>query len=68
MDRFIEHYISERKCGEINLKSSMDRFIVWERVFMLLQKPHLKSSMDRFIAALVLLLVLLITIFKIQYG
>ena len=48
MDRFIVVIHIHQCCADINLKSSMDRFIAFAQYSLLLAK-YLKSSMDRFI-------------------
>ena len=51
MDRFIDKINPELFIRQINLKSNMDRFIVYYFFFCRSCQIYLKSNMDRFIAA-----------------
>ena len=46
----------------------MDRFIVDRAQLQSIVPLNLKSNMDRFIAYIIMWIILLIMIFKIQYG
>ena len=68
MDRFIAlDFNLFAKLG-INLKSSMDRFIVDGQIREIDEDFDLKSSMDRFIGSVISYIVSPTLQFKIQYG
>ena len=49
MDRFIDDFLVRRKLKLYNLKSNMDRFIVYPLFNITDKATYLKSNMDRFI-------------------
>ena len=67
MDRFIDCLTVLTDTGHLSLKSNMDRFIVLSTLVLVLLYLYLKSNMDRFIDS-ILLFVLAVAVFKIQYG
>ena len=68
MDRFIDLKVQALSTVTVNLKSSLDRFIVQGLECDVLMIDDLKSSLDRFIAVRFPLLRQGLQIFKIQFG
>ena len=67
MDRFIDNFAHFNTPLFCDLKSNMDRFIAFYLPTKTIENLYLKSNMDRFIVR-ILLFVLAVAVFKIQYG
>ena len=68
LDRFIVIIQTGRTVQQYSLKSSLDRFIGYSIRQNRYSSNPLKSSLDRFIVRVLMVIILVIRIFKIQFG